>query len=248
MDLRRNLKMVVAYEGTRFAGFQRQTNGLSTIQGELETAIFKITGETVNLTGAGRTDAGVHAKGQVVNFYSTTQIGEAKLLSALNAVLPKDIAIQSISEVPQDFHSRYSAIGKIYSYHIYQNEIRPLFNRNWVYHYRYPLKLDAMQDAVRFLEGTHDFASFQAAGSAVKTTVRTVQMCDLMQDGPEIIMKIKADGFLYHMVRNIVGTLLWVGSGKITPARFKVILEAADRKMAGPTAPACGLCLDEVIY
>lgn len=247
MDLRRNLKMIIAYEGTRFAGFQRQTNA-PTVQGAIEAAILKITGETVNLTAAGRTDAGVHAKGQVANFYSTTRLSDTKLLAALNAVLPEEIAIQSVVEVPEAFHSRYSAVAKLYSYRIYQSEVRPLFIRDQVYHYHHPLNLAEMQNATAYLEGKHDFASFQAAGSSVKTTVRTVQLSVLTQEGPEIILRIQADGFLYHMVRNIVGTLLWVGSDRITSVQFKQILEAADRSAAGQMAPACGLCLEEVFY
>lgn len=248
MGLTRNIKMVVAYEGTHYAGFQRQASGVKTIQGVLEEAIAKITGSMVNVTGAGRTDAGVHALGQVVHFHSETRLETSQLLKALNAVLPRDIVIREVSEVPDEFHARYSAVSKTYSYRIWNDPIRPVFHREWLYHYKYPLDLAAMREAADFLLGQHDFKSFQASGSGVKTTVRTVHFCELTAEGPEIVLRINADGFLYHMVRNIVGTLILVGSGRLSPSGFKEVLAACDRIAAGPTAPAGGLCLEEVFY
>ncbi|HOP73560.1 MAG TPA: tRNA pseudouridine(38-40) synthase TruA [Bacillota bacterium] len=244
----RNIKMVVAYEGTHYAGFQRQAGGVKTIQGALEEAIAQITGSMPNVIGAGRTDAGVHALGQVVHFHSETRLKEGQLLNALNAVLPRDIVICEVSEVPAEFHSRYSALSKTYSYRIWNDPVRPVFHREWLYHYKYPLDTAVMREAASFIVGQHDFKSFQASGSSVKTTVRTVHFCELMSEGPEITIRINADGFLYHMVRNIVGTLILVGTGRMSLAGFKAVLAACDRNAAGPTAPASGLCLEEVFY
>lgn len=244
----RNIKMVVAYEGTRYAGFQRQAGGVETIQGVLEAAIARITGSVVNVVGAGRTDAGVHALGQVVHFNSETRLGESQLLKALNAVLPRDIVIREVSEVPTEFHSRFSAISKTYSYRIWNDPVRPVFHREWLYHHKYSLDTAAMQEAAALLIGQHDFKSFQASGSSVKSTVRTVHFCELTADGPELLIRINADGFLYHMVRNIVGTLILVGTGRLSLSGFEAVLAACDRNAAGPTAPASGLCLEEVFY
>lgn len=244
----RNLKMIIAYEGTEYAGFQRQKSGILTIQETLENAIFQITGEKSNLIGAGRTDAGVHAKGQVVNFKSSTHLETTPLLKALNAVLPKDIVIRDVCETDSEFHSRYSAKSKTYLYRIYIHALRPLFERNFVYHYRYQLDFDLMSQVAALIEGTHDFQCFQASGSVVKSTIRTVNYCRLSKKESEIRLYINADGFLYHMVRNIVGTMLVVGSKRITVAEFVDIVKTGERQKAGPTAPAGGLCLEEVFY
>lgn len=245
---KRNIKLVLAYEGTNYAGFQRQRDGIRTIQGTLETAIGKITGQSINLIGAGRTDSGVHANGQVVNFITTSTIDNEKMLQALNAVLPADILVKTVDDVPLDFHARFTAKTKTYSYRIYNERLRPLFNRNFVYHYKYMLDLNLMVRAAQLLVGTHDFKSFQAVGSSVKSTVRTIHFCELTRQGPEIKLLINANGFLYHMVRNIVGTLILVGTGRIDLNEIEQILAAKDRSLAGATAPACGLCLEEVVY
>lgn len=244
----RNIKMVVAYDGTRFAGFQRQAGNILTIQGILEESIAQIIKEQVSLIGAGRTDAGVHAKGQMVNFHTTHHLETEKIIKALNSILPEDILIREVSEAAPGFHARYSAKSKMYSYRIHHAQLRPLFNRRFVYHYRHCLDPRPMQDAAVMLLGSHDFRSFQATGSSVKTTVRFVHSVDLSVCGPELIFTINANGFLYHMVRNIVGTLLLVGNGRITPDEFGHILRAGDRTLAGATAPAKGLCLEEVFY
>ncbi len=248
MSTRRNIKMVIAYDGSEYAGFQRQRVGLNTIQGTLEARIAKLTGENVTITGAGRTDAGVHARGQVVNFFTESTLSSSAFLKALNALLPDDIVILETAEVEADFHARYRAKAKTYSYTVYNHQIRPVFERPFVYWYRYPLDWQEMVQAAQVIVGTHDFKSFQASGSAVKTTERTVHSCDITQSGPMIRMTINADGFLYHMVRNIMGTLLLVGTKRVTLAEFQAVIAAKDRKAAGPTAPACGLCLDEVFY
>ncbi|MGE5604296.1 MAG: tRNA pseudouridine(38-40) synthase TruA, partial [Bacteroidota bacterium] len=198
--------------------------------------------------GAGRTDAGVHARGQVVNFKIENQMPVAKIHKALNSLLPEDILVKSIAETGLEFHARYSAQSKTYSYSIYNDQIRPLFERAFVYYYRHQLDLDKMRSAIGLLLGKHDFKSFQAAGSTVNNTIRTIRFCRLEQKGPLIKLTINADGFLYHMVRNIVGSLILVGNDKLSIEEFKVIFEKRDRTIAGPTAPAKGLCLEEVFY
>lgn len=243
----RNLKLVIAYEGTHYSGFQLQKNGPS-IQGELERAILQTTAEKVNIQGAGRTDAGVHAKGQVVSFLTHSRIPIQNFSKALNSVLPADIVVKSAIEVALDFHARYSARTKTYMYRIYNLETRPMFERNFVYHYKYPLNIGMMRKAISYLVGEHDFKTFQAAGSAIQTSMRKINSCSLLEEAPEIKMIINADGFLYHMVRNIVGTLILVGNGRMEPEYFRGILMSKDRSLAGPTAPAKGLSLEEVIY
>ncbi|HYH04548.1 MAG TPA: tRNA pseudouridine(38-40) synthase TruA [Bacillota bacterium] len=247
-DFQRNLKLTVAYEGTHYAGFQKQAGNILTIQETLENAVKRITGEEVKLTGAGRTDSGVHARGQVVNFLTQAKLETEQWMKALNAVLPEDIAITGAVEVEPTFHARFSAKAKTYSYRIHTGKTRPVFNRNFVYFYRYQLDGEKMRKAAEQLIGRFDFRSFQAAGSSVKTTVRTVHFCRLSRVGTELVFEINADGFLYHMVRNIVGTLILVGNGKLSESEFSEILRKEDRSFAGPTAPALGLCLEEVIY
>jgi tRNA pseudouridine38-40 synthase len=244
----RNWKLTIAYEGTRYAGFQKQVGAIPTIQSKLETAIYTITGDVPKLTGAGRTDAGVHARGQVVNFFSGAKLQPEQWLKALNSRLPEDLAITAVSEALPDFNARFSAKSKTYSYRIYTDRVRPIFNRNFVYYYKHQLNWDMMRRAADFLAGAHDFRSFQAAGSSVKTTVRTVNFCSLQRVDSEIGIEINADGFLYHMVRNIAGTLILVGCGKIAVDDFQKIIACKDRNYAGPTAPAQGLCLEEVFY
>lgn len=243
----RNIKIVLAYEGTNYAGFQRQLNG-PTIQGILEEKLSLVLNTKISIIGAGRTDAGVHARGQVINFNTENELAFDKVQKALNSLLPEDILILSIEEVDSKFHARYSAKNKTYSYSIYNHNLRPLFNRNFVYYYRHHLDLNKINAAAGYLIGQHDFKTFQATGSTVINTIRTVHFCRLNQTGPLIELIINADGFLYHMVRNIVGSLILVGNGKLSVERFRDILELKDRNIAGPTAPAHGLCLEEVFY
>lgn len=243
----RNLKIVLAYEGTKYAGFQRQLNG-STIQGILEEKLSLILNTNISIIGAGRTDAGVHARGQVINFNTANILAVEKIQKALNSLLPEDILTLSVEEVDLKFHARYSAKNKTYSYSIYNDNLRPLFNRNFVYYYRHQLDINKINKAADFLVGEHDFKSFQAAGSTVINTIRTIRFCRLSQDGPLIRLTINADGFLYHMIRNIAGSLILVGNGKLSVEDLKNVLELKDRNKAGPTAPANGLCLEEVFY
>lgn len=239
--------MVVAYEGTNYAGFQRQLNG-PTIQGIMEDRLSMILNSKITLNGAGRTDSGVHASGQVVNFATSNQLPAAKIQKALNSLLPEDIIIPSVEDKPLDFHARYSAKNKTYSYTIYNDELPPLFNRNFVYHYRHQLDPGRMKQAADLLLGRHDFKSFQAAGSSVVNTIRTIRFYHLNQNGPLIKIIVNADGFLYRMIRNIVGSLILVGNNKLAVEGFKNLIDKKDRTLAGPTAPAKGLCLEEVFY
>jgi tRNA pseudouridine38-40 synthase len=248
MDERiKNLKMIIAYEGTAYAGFQIQKNG-PTIQAELETAIGRITGEKIHIHGAGRTDAGVHAKGQVVHFPTQSNHSNEKFKKAMNSLLPADIIVKNVYEVPMEFHAQYSARNKTYCYRIYNSEERPVFERNFVYYYRFDLNILKMHEAIPYLIGEKDFKSFQASGSPVLDTIRIVNFCNLESNGPLITFTINANGFLYHMVRNIVGTLILIGREKLEPSAMEKIILAKDRGVAGPTAPAIGLCLEEVMY
>lgn len=244
----RNIKLTLAYEGTAYAGFQRQKNAL-TIQAVLEDRLAAVTGERPRIIGAGRTDAGVHALGQVVNFHTASRIETHRFVPALNSLLPKDIAILAAEEVPMEFHARRDARRKTYTYRIWRPAVRPVFERNRAYHFPRPLDLPAMEAAARLLLGRHDFAVFCSAGSTkVKTTVRTIFAAGWEEEGPLLSFTVTADGFLYRMVRNIVGTLLQVGLGKHPPEWIGELLVLGRRPAAGPSAPACGLFLVAVEY
>ncbi|NLX61412.1 MAG: tRNA pseudouridine(38-40) synthase TruA [Tissierellia bacterium] len=242
-----NIKLTIQYDGTNYCGWQKQKNGIS-IQEKIEDAIYLVTGEEVNLIGSGRTDRGVHAQGQVANFITSSKVPPSRFKYALNSKLPEDISIVKSELVADDFHSRYDAKGKIYRYLIYNGEIRnPLYNR---YAYHVPIKLDfqSMDKAKNYFLGSHDFKAFMAQGSSVKSTVRTIKGISLDQKGNLICLTIEGDGFLYNMVRIIVGTLVEVGLGKIKGDSIPHIIKSKDRKMAGHTAPAKGLCLEKVYY
>ncbi len=245
-----NVKLVLAYDGTAYHGFQKQSgSGLPTVQETLERSLAMLSGSTIRVIGAGRTDAGVHARGQVVNF--TTDgwaIPVDRIAVALNAVLPGDIAVLSAREVPPDFHARYSAVAKTYSYSIYNHPVRSPFARLYSLHIREPLGLAAMRQAARHLIGQHDFTSFQATGRPVKSAVRLLSRAEIEVEPPLVRLVFRADGFLYHMVRIMAGTLIEVGLGRLEPDAVREIVAARDRRRAGPTAPPHGLCLEEVEY
>lgn len=243
----RTLKLVLEYDGSHYCGWQVQGDA-PTIQGVLEQALAKILGARVRVSGAGRTDAKVHAVGQVASFRSAWQLPVEVLQRALNSLLPRDVAIREVQDVPPDFHARFSALGKVYAYRILNRPVRSPLRLRYVWHLPQPLDLQAMAVAATYLQGTHDFASFQAAGSAVKTTERTLTELTVTQDGEEIVVRGTATGFLRHMMRNIVGTLVEVGRGGRRPADVKRILEARDRRLAGVTAPPQGLYLVQVLY
>jgi tRNA pseudouridine38-40 synthase len=247
MDNNRNIKLVIEYDGTDYCGWQVQPNG-PTIQERIEAAILRITGEAVRVAGAGRTDAGVHAAGQVVNFHTASRLPAKRLLAALNAVLPPDIAVLSAEDVDRAFHARFSATGKQYRYAILNRPVRPALDRRTVLHVPRPLDVEAMRDGARCLVGTHDFSSFGCNAGKDDNPVRTVHAVSVERRGDLVIVTIDAVSFLYKMVRTIAGTLIAVGKGTIPPGEVAVILAACDRSRACPTAPAHGLSLISVAY
>ncbi len=244
----RNFKMIVEYDGTAYCGWQRQENGLS-IQQVLEEAIELITGEKVSVIGSGRTDAGVHALNQAAHFKSNSSLPLDNIYRGLNSVLPKDIVIKEMEEVPEDFHALRDVKSKVYVYKICNQRLRPAIGRNYFWHVRYPLNMEFMREATKYIIGTHDFSSFCAANTQVKDRVRTILDIDIKKNEEGIIeVNVVAHGFLKYMVRNIVGTLVEIGRGKWEPEEMKRILESKDRKIAGATAPAYALFLKEVKY
>ncbi|MEG6566616.1 tRNA pseudouridine(38-40) synthase TruA [Thermoanaerobacterium saccharolyticum] len=243
----RNIVLVIEYDGTNYHGWQMQKNAV-TVQEVITKAIKKITSEDVNLIGSSRTDAGVHALNQVANFISNCNIPLSKLPNALNSVLPKDIVIRDAYEAGMDFHSRYSAKGKRYKYIIYNRKFNSPICRNYSWHISDELDLDKMVESLTYLKGTHDFSAFKASGSSVKDSIRTVRDISLRKNDFNVEFEIEADGFLYNMVRIIVGTIVDVGLGKINPIYVKEILESKDRGMAGKTAPPQGLFLTKIYY
>jgi len=243
----KNIKIVIEYDGTRYCGWQRQKNGVS-IQETIEKAIEKVTGEKTEIIGSSRTDAGVHAKGQVANFLTSSTVPPEKICYAINSFLPDDIVILSSQEVPIDFHSRYNSKGKRYSYTILNRKIPSALLKNYSAHIPYELDIEDMIRASKYFLGEHDFSAFKSTGSSVKGNVRTIKRLDLIKDEDIIKMFIEANGFLYNMVRIIAGTLIEVGKGRIKPDDIPFIIDSKDRKKAGPTAPAQGLCLEKVYY
>ena len=241
-------KCIVAYDGTGFAGYQVQP-GKRTVQLEIEQALSKIhKGDSVRIAASGRTDAGVHARGQVVHFDSKLQIPGERFKKALNAMLPRDISILDASQVDMDFHARFTSVRKEYRYRISLSEERDPFLRDYAYHYPYPLNLEAMKEAAQYLKGTHDFTSFCSAKTEVVDKVRTVEEIIFNTSDDELVIQFIGNGFLYNMVRIMTGTLLEVGSGKKAPAEMETILAARDRIQAGKTAPGHGLYLWKVDY
>jgi tRNA pseudouridine38-40 synthase len=243
----KNIKLTIEYDGSNYCGWQRQKNGIS-IEDTVELAIKKIVNEEIKIIGSSRTDAGVHARGQVANFITSSKIPVDKLPGAINSQLPKDIVIIDAAEVSKEFHSRYSSIGKRYSYRIINRKIPPAIMKNYVSHCPYILEFDKMLRASEYFIGTYDFSAFKSTGSSVKTSVRTINCLELKKENDMITMYIEADGFLYNMVRIISGTLIDVGRGRIPSENIPEILANKDRKLAGQTAPAMGLCLEMIYY
>jgi len=243
-----NFKITIEYDGSAYHGWQRQTMD-RTIQGEIETTLMTMAGNRVALTGSGRTDAGVHAYNQVANFQCETQLTPGVFQKGLNSLLPEDIVITSCEVVPEEFHAQYDAKSKTYHYRILNRPIPVAISRQYAWHIRKELDLDAMRSALRFIVGTHDFKAFEGSGSPRADTIRCIINADLFKtDDGYVVLKLEGDGFLRFMVRNIVGTLVDVGLGKITPDDFKQILVSKDRNLAGITAPAHGLFLMTVRY
>jgi len=247
----RYLKLTVAYDGTKFVGWQVQKNGKS-IQGELERAWRAVTGEEIRITGSGRTDSGVHAIGQVASLCTGHSIPASAIALALNAHLPNQISVIHACQVQAGFHAIRDATAKTYRYTIQTGPVRSPFLQDRCWFIPKPLDCLAMERAGQHFIGTHDFASFQSTGAPRKTTVRTISQFTVQRHSestfPTIDMEVTSNGFLYNMVRNLVGTLVEVGRGKITSDKIPKIIVAADRAAAGPTAPAAGLTMTEVRY
>jgi tRNA pseudouridine38-40 synthase len=260
----RTLKLVLAYDGTDFVGWQRQARGVS-VQGLLEDALARVEGRPVTIVGAGRTDAGVHAIGQVASCRLAHQIPAADLRRALNAMLPPPVRVRRVEAAADDFHARYAAIGKTYRYVLLTGDVASPFLHRYAWHLPSPVDAGAMAAAARLVEGRHDFSAFQSTGSTVATTIRTVTVSAVTGGSPPepfrswigclddpastlITYEITGDGFLRHMVRAIVGSLVHVGLGRQDPAWIADLLRSGRRGAAGPTAPACGLWLVGVQY
>ena len=249
----RNLKVLLAYDGSEFSGWQVQPER-ATIQGTLASAIGRITGEKVLPQGSGRTDAGVHALAQVATFVTMSPIPTENLVKALNDILPASIRVLEAGEVAADFHARKSVKAKTYRYRVYRGAICPPFLARYVWHYPYPLDEGAMQQAAGFVVGEHDFTSFAAVDpesgreEEPVSNVRKIFSSSWSCDGAELVYQVSGNGFLHHMVRNLVGTFLLAGKGTLTPADVFGILQARNRSLAGATAPASGLFLVDVKY
>ena len=244
----RNIKLIIEYDGKNFAGWQTQPGKVS-IQGEIIKVIKEVTGEDVELNASGRTDAGVHAFGQVANFKTESNIEVSKIPYALNSKLPNSIVIKKAEEVEDRFHSRYNCIGKTYRYIINNAEFPSALNRYREFHVPQKLDFESMESAIKYFEGTHDFKGFKSSGgSPKKTTVRTLTKCDIKKEDTRIVIELSGDGFLYNMVRIISGTIVDVGLGKIKVEDIEKIIDSGDRKLAGRTLPPHGLYLVEVRY
>jgi tRNA pseudouridine38-40 synthase len=243
----RNLRLTLSYDGSDFSGWQTQP-GFRTVQETLEQAVGKLTGEKVRANASGRTDAGVHAVGQVVNFYSETRHGPDVLRRALNAHLPPDVVVRSADEVPQAFDANHDARRKLYRYVIHDGEVHDPFLRRYCFHTRRRLDAVAMRRAAEALKGRHDFHSFETEWPNRMSSVRTITHLALSRAGDWLWLDVEADGFLYNMVRAIAGTLINVGRGYWPETQVADILRAEDRRLAGPTAPPQGLFLMRVTY
>jgi tRNA pseudouridine38-40 synthase len=244
----KNFKLLVEYDGTGFHGWQRQKSDRS-VQAEIEAALAVMTRQAVTLNGSGRTDAGVHALGQVANFRCDTRLTAPDFLKGLNRLLPADVVIRGCQPVAMDFHARYDARGKTYCYRILNRPLPAAIGRQYAWHIRSTLDLGALQRAAGFLVGRHDFKAFEGAGSPRSHTVRDLRRVEVRAGAEDRIdITFEANGFLRFMVRNLTGTLVTVGLGKRSPEAVRAILRSRDRSRAAATAPACGLFLVAVHY
>ena len=245
----RNFKIILQYEGTRYQGWQRQDSTGNTIQGKLEAILGKMTGlGFVQVDGSGRTDSGVHALGQVANFKIDTEMTKEQIMNYINQYLPEDIGVISIDEMPERFHSRLNTKGKTYRYRIWNCALPCVFERKYVHVVAEKLDVDAMKKAAVCFVGKHDFKAFTSNKKSKKSTVRTIESIAIERNDNELVLTYNGDGFLYHMVRILTGTLIEVGLGKRSPESIPELLEHGTRDMAGELAPAKGLCLVEVRY
>lgn len=243
----RNLRLDLCYDGTRYRGWQRLPGREDTIQGKLETALSRILGEQIQVGGSGRTDAGVHAKGQVANFHCQSAMPAGEILANLRRYLPEDIGILSCREASPRFHARFNALEKRYCYRIWNSEEPCVFQRRYVWVMAEPLDVDKMEQGAKLLLGQHDFSAFCARGKMKKSTVRYLRTIQITRQGPELRLSFTGNGFLQGMVRILVGTLVEVGRGQRAPESIPELF-GAQRAQAGFLAPAQGLCLEEVFY
>ena len=243
----KRIMLTVAYDGTNYCGWQTQKNGTA-VEAVMNEKLSELLGEDISVIGASRTDAGVHAMGNEAVFDTDTRIPPDKICFALNQRLPCDITVQDSKEIPADFHPRHCPCDKTYEYRILNRRFDIPVYRLYSHFLYYPLDLDKMRQAAGYLVGEHDFASFASSGGQAKTTVRTVNSLEIFKEGDMVTVRINGNGFLYHMVRIIAGTLIQAGLSVYPPEHVKEILEACDRSVAGPTAPAKGLTLVEIHY
>lgn len=243
----KRVRLIVAYDGTNYKGWQVQPNGI-TIEEVLNRELSRLLGEEIVVSGASRTDSGVHSLGNVAVFDTETRMPAEKISFALNQRLPEDIVVQGSCEVPSDWHPRFVSSRKTYEYRILNRTFRMPTRRLDTYFYHYPLNVEKMKEAASYLVGEHDFKSFCAVGAQVKTTVRTIYACDVLRENDIITIRVTGNGFLYNMVRIIAGTLIKIGGGELPPEEIKEILAACDRSAAGPTAPAHGLTMMGIEY
>ncbi len=240
-------RITLAYDGTAYQGWQVQPEA-PTIQGTLQKMLERMAGRPVSVAGAGRTDAGVHAQAQVAHFSLESPIPNQGLLRGLNSMLPADIRVLSVDRAAPGFHARYSARSKTYRYYLDLSPVALPFRSRFTHHHPYPLNRESMAEAAAYFTGRRDFLAFCAVSTSVKTTVRECTVSRIYEKAPELVYEVSANGFLHHMVRNIVGTLLEVGRGKLAPQDIEPLFQSKDRRLSGPTAPACGLHLIRVDY
>ncbi len=245
----KNYKMLIAYDGTRYKGWEHQKEQ-DTIQGRIENVLTRLNREEafVEVLGAGRTDAGVHARGMCASFFLDTELDDGQIRDYLNRYLPDDIAVTEVRQASSRFHARYNATGKTYCYTIYNGPVKPLFDRKYVWTIEEALDIDRMKEAAGQLQGRHDFATFCKLAGKNKSTVRNVDKIDLRKKDDRIFITYHGDGFLRNMVRIMTGTIVAAGRGELDAERIKQLLDARDRTLAPPTAPAQGLCLIKVDY
>lgn len=246
--MKRNYKLLISYDGTKYFGWEHQPNTEMTIQGKLENVLSKMVSHDIDIQCSGRTDAGVHAKGMVANVFLDTDKSEDAILNYLNKFLPEDISVLEVKVAGERFHARYNATGKTYVYTCYIGRSKPVFDRKYVWTLENVPDIKRMKEASRILIGEHDFAAFCANPRMKKSTVRNVDSIKIEKEGDYLFFTYHGNGFLQHMVRILTGTLIEVGMGKRTVNSIKELLENKDRKLAGETAPAQGLCLESVDY
>ena len=246
--MKQNYRFVLRYDGTRFYGWEHQPNTDMTIQGKLETVLARMTDQEIELIGAGRTDAGVHAMAMIANAFLETNLSEEEIKDYCNRYLPEDIAVMEVVKAGPRFHSRYNALGKTYRYTCYVGREKPVFDRKYVWVLDAVPSLEKMRKAADILKGEHDFASFCSNPRMKKSTVRLVDSIEIERQDDYITFTYHGTGFLQHMVRILTGTLVEVGLGKRTPESMQELLDAKQRALAGATAPACGLCMIKVDY